>query len=479
MKTRTRLQYLLLAITMASVLVACAPAAPTTAPVAAPTKAPAAAPTTAPVAAPTTAPAVAPTKAPVATPATAPTAAPAPAKTGNIIIGAFDQGPGGNAEKFNDYQAGSGHYAYELYLSKLVRYCDVTLSKICPDVAEKWEVSPDGKTYTFSIRDMKFHDGTKVTADDVAFAIERQFNKVDSRWSGNFMAITGSKDFQDGKTPKLAGLTVVDPKTLKITLDNAQPAFLDSLTYPGIIQKKQWENVKPGDMNASEIWKNGIIGSGPFIFSKYVPGQYVEFLPFADYYGGKPKVDKLINRYFADAATANIALQKGEVDFSYVTIDDLDKIKANPDLRVMEGPSYVAQSIYLNQRMKAFQDVRVRQAMMYAIDRDLIIKTLWKGTALPLNCLSSPASAFNVKDVNPYKYDPAKAKALLKEAGVDPASLGELLFETYYGDQLTKDMIAVVAEQLAAVGFKTKLRFVDRPTFDAEFYNADPKWALA
>ena len=72
-----------------------------------------------------------------------------------------------------------------------------------------------------------------------------------------------------------------------------------------------------------------------------------------------------------------------------------------------------------------------------------------------------------------------KAKALIKEAGVDPASLGELTFLTYYGDQLTKDMLAVIAEQLAAVGFKTKLRFVDTPTFNTEFYNADPKWAFA
>ncbi len=431
-----------------------------------------------PTAEPTKAPAPVATVAPAAPAATtAPAPAAAPANSGNIIIGAFDQGPGGFPERFNNFQAGAGHYVFELYFSKLVRYCDTSLSKMCGDMAEKWEVTPDGKTVTFSIRNMKWHDGSAVTADDAAFTIERQFNKVDSRYSGNFAAISGSAGFDPAKG-KLSGLTVVDAKTLKISLDKPQPALLDTLSFIAIIQKKQWEKVAPGDMNGSDIWKNGIIGSGPFVFSKYVPGQYTEFLPFADYYGGKPKVDKLINRYFPEAGTALIAVQKGEIDFTYVTVDELDKIKTNADLKIIEGPSLVGQSMYFNLRTKGFDNVKVRQAIMFAVDRDLIIKTLWKGTALPSNCFFSPAGPYNYKDSNPYKFNPDKAKALLKEADFDPASLGELQFLTYYGDQLTKDMLAVITEQLSAIGFKTKMRYVDVPTFNSEFYTADPKWTF-
>jgi peptide/nickel transport system substrate-binding protein len=202
-------------------------------------------------------------------------------------------------------------------------------------------------------------------------------------------------------------------------------------------------------------------------------------VPFADYYGGKPKAEKLINRYFPEAGTALIALQKGEIDFSYVTVDELDKLKTNADLKIIEGPSLVGQSMYLNLRIKGFDNLKVRQAIMTAIDRDLIIKTLWKGTALPSNCFFSPAGPYNAKDADPYKFNLDKAKALIKDSGVDLAALGEVQFLTYYNDQLTKDMLAVITEQLAAIGLKTKMRYVDTPTFNTEFYNADPKWGLA
>ncbi|MBP8241265.1 MAG: ABC transporter substrate-binding protein [Thermoflexales bacterium] len=482
LKTRTlTFSRLMAGMAMASfVLAACgpAPAAPTAAPAATaapkPTEAAKPAATAAPAA---TAVPAAPTAAPKPAEPTKPAAGPPPANAGNVIIGAFDQGPGGFPERFNNFQAGAGHYAFEFYLSKLVRYCDTTLSKMCGDMAEKWEVSPDGKTLTFTIRDMKWHDGSAVTAADAAFTIERNFNKVDSRYSGNFAAISGAAGYDPAKG-NLSGLTVVDPKTLKISLDKPQPALLDTLSFIGIIQKKQWEKVAPGEMAASSIWSNGIIGSGPFVFSKYLPGQYTEFVPFADYYGGKPKAEKLINRYFPEAGTALIALQKGEIDFSYVTVDELDKLKTNADLKIIEGPSLVGQSMYLNLRIKGLDNLKVRQAIMTAIDRDLIIKTLWKGTALPSNCFFSPAGPYNAKDADPYKFNLDKAKALVKESGVDLAALGELQFLTYYNDQLTKDMLAVITEQLGAIGLKLKMRYVDTPTFNTEFYNADPKWAF-
>ncbi len=437
------------------------PAAPTAAPVvAAPTKAPE------PVKAPE------PTKAPAAAPVAA------VANTGNIIIGGFDVGPGGFPERFDNFNAGAGHYTFEFYLSKLVRYCDTTLSKMCGDLAEKWEVAPDGKTVTFSLRNAKWHDGSPVTADDVVFTLSRNIDKGVGRYSGNFAAVSGSGDYREGKADKVAGLVAVDPKTVKIMLDKPNTPLLDTLSFLGIIQKKQWAGVAAADFPKSDIWKNGIIGSGPFVFSKYVAGQYVEFTPFADYWGGKPKVDKLINRYFPEAGTALIALQKGEIDFTYVTVDELDKLKANDAIKLIDGPSLVGQSMYFNLRLKEFNEPKVRQAIMYAIDRDTIIKTLWKGTALPSNCFFSPAGPYNSKDANPYKYNVATAKALLKEANVDLASMGEIEFLTYYGDQLTKDMLAVISEQLKDIGLKTKLRFVDTPTFNTEFYNKEPKWAL-
>ena len=470
-------KYISLAMATGLALAACAAPTPTAAPKPAATAAPAApAATTAPAAPAATAVPAAPAK---PTEAPKPAAVAAPSNAANVIIGGFDVGPGGFPERFDNFFAGAGHYRFEFYLSKLVRYCDVSLSKMCGDLAEKWEVAPDGKTVTFTLRDAKWHDGSKVTADDVVFTISRQLDKGASRYGGSFTAITGSKEYSEGTAKTLAGLSAPDAKTVKIALDKPNTPLLDTLSFIGIIQKKQFENVPPADLSKSDLWKNGIIGSGPFKLTKYVAGQYTEFEAFADYYGGKPKVDKIINRHFPEAGTALIALQKGEIDFTYVTVDELDKLKANADLKIIEGPSLVGQSMYLNLRTKELDDKRVRQAIMHAVDRDTIIKTLWKGTALPSDCFFSPAGPYNSKNANPYKIDLAKAKALLKEANVDLAKLGEVEFLTYYGDQLSKDMLAVISEQLKEIGLKTKLRFVDVPTFNTEFYNKETKWTLA
>lgn len=468
-----------IAIATSVILVACA--SPTATPTAKPA-APAPAATTAPAApAPTTAPAApAPTAAPTAAPAATKPAAPAAvANTGNIIIGGFNTGPGGFPERFDAYNKGAGDYAFEFYLSKLVRYCDVSLSKMCGDLAEKWDVSPDGKTLVFTLKNAKWHDGTPVTADDVDFTLTRLLVKGVSRYITSFTAIKGGKDFTDGKGTKVAGYTVVDPKTFKIELDVPNTPLLDTLSSIAIIQKKQWEKVAPADMEKSDIWKNGIIGSGPFVFTKYVSGQYSEFTAFPDYFGGKPKVDKMYDRFFLEPGTALIALQRGEIDFTYATVDELDKVKTNADLKIIEGPSLVGQYLILNRKVPEFEDKRVRQALMYAIDRDSIIKGLWKGTALPTNCWFSPAGPYNLKDANPYKYDVNKAKALLKEANIDLSKMGEVEFITYYNDQLSKDMISVVAENLNAIGLKAKLRFIDVPTFTTETRTDSPKWKIA
>lgn len=410
----------------------------------------------------------------------APTATPTAEEAEKVIIGAFDQGPGGFPERFDHFNATAGHYVFELYLSKLVRYCDTTLSSICGDLAESWELSPDGKTLTFKLRDAKWHDGTTVTADDVAFTLQTQLIKGAGRYSGFFSSIQGAQDFSEGKASSVTGIQVVDPKTIRIVLDRPNAALLDTLSFIGIIQKKQWEGVNMAENAKSDIWKTNIIGSGPFKFSKYVPGQYTEYVAFEDYYGGKPKVSKIINRYFPEPGTAAIALQKGEIDFTYVTIDELQQLQDNPDINIISGPSLVNLSLAFNRRLvPAFEDKRVRQAMLHAIDRKAIIESLWKGSAKPSNCFYSPGGPYDAPSPNPYEYDPQRAEELLKEANFDGSAVGELELLTYYNDQLSKDTLAVIAEQLSAVGIKTRLRFVDVPTFNSEFYSADPKWGIA
>jgi len=132
-------------------------------------------------------------------------------------------------------------------------------------------------------------------------------------------------------------------------------------------------------------------------------------------------------------------------------------------------------SLWLNKSLPAFQDVRVRQAFMYAIDREGIMETLWEGTAQLINCGYSSAELVP-DDINPYPYDPDTAKELLDEAGFDYTQEFELV--TYYGDALSMDILAVIQQHLADVGIKTTPRPVDVPTFVSEFYTEDPKWTV-
>src|SRR5690606_15250447 len=166
----------------------------------------------------------------------------------------------------------------------------------------------------------------------------------------------------------------------------------------------------------SDWWSTAPVGTGPFKFSRYVTDQYVELVADEDYRGGRPKVDRLINRYFENPAAAISALRAGEIQFTYVEPDDARTFADDADYRVIEGASYVVNYIGFNQKVDLWKDVRVRQAVMYAIDRNAIIESLYGGAAQAANC-GYVAPHLVPDGLNDYAYDPEKAKALLAEAG--------------------------------------------------------------
>ncbi len=151
---------------------------------------------------------------------------------------------------------------------------------------------------------------------------------------------------------------------------------------------------------------------------KYETDQYVELAANPDYRGGKPKVDGLVNRYFKTTATAAAALKSGEIQVSYVEADDAKTFAGNPAFRVVEGDSYVVNYLGFNGDAPLWKDERVRKAVMYAIDRNAIIASLFGGAAKPANC-AYVADHLVPAGIEPYAYSPDKAKALLKEAGWD------------------------------------------------------------
>jgi len=446
-----------------------------------PTAAPAA-PTAA--AAATSAPA--PTSAPATTSAPEVTAAPAGTNQPNASAGNPEPGtPGGTmtgawvgpccvgVDNANPLKAGGDHHWLNKIYSYLVTY-DVGYTKLIGDLAEKWSVSDDNLTWTFKLRKgVKWHDGSDFTADDVAFSIEIC---LDPKAGGctrasQLAAIKGAKDFIDGKATSIAGLEVADPVTIKITTEAPNAALADTLAETYILQKASLGQVPRDQVGKSDYWTTKPIGTGPFKFTKYQAGQYMELERFDDYFRGKPLLDKLIRRELKDPATALLAFDNGEIDFTYLTADEVERESQNTNAIVIPGPSQVDNAIIMNpSKNPAFGNPKFRQAILYAINRQSIIDNLYKGTATAVSCLYGNPK-FIPSDINTYEYDPEKAKELLKEAHIDPASLGEIVMDTYYNDQLSLDVMTAIQQDLDAVGITIKIQQMDLPSWSKRYYD--------
>src|SRR5262249_49652622 len=170
-------------------------------------------------------------------------------------------------------------------------------------------------------------------------------------------------------------------------------------------------------------------------------------------------------------ATALLAFDKGEIDFAYVTADEVERESQNINATIIPGPSQVDNAITMNpSKNPAFGNPKFRQAILYAINRQSIIDNLYKGTATPVSCLYGNPN-YIPSDINKYEYDPEKAKALLKEANIDPASLGEIVMDTYYNDQLSLDVMTAFQQDLDRVGVKIKIQQMDGPSWTKRYYD--------
>lgn len=372
--------------------------------------------------------------------------------SGGTMTGGFDVGPGGAPEVFNPLLATAGATWLETYFSKLVLY-DVEFTAIQGELAESWEVSADGLQYTFRLQPgVTWHDGTPFTADDVKFTIDLVKNPE----SGSYLA---------AKFPAISEVTVQDPATAVIALSEPNAALLDALSFLVMLPKHALEAILPADLVQSDWWFTTPIGTGPFMWSQYAPGEYVELVAYDNYWRGRPKLDRLINRYYKEPGAAIIALRAGEIDFTYATADEAMALEGEPGFQVISGPSQVVNYLGFNLQDPRFADVRIRQAFMYAIDRQTIIDQLFQGTAVAVPC-SYSIEAFQAPDANAYEPDPEMAQSLLTEAGWDGIQGEPLEILTYYNDQLSSDILVTIQQMLTDAGIEVTLRTVDVPTFN-------------
>lgn len=411
----------------------------------------------------------APTEAPAAE-AAAP-AAPAAASGENTMTGAW-VGPCCNPIDFlNPLSAGGGYHWFNKIFGHLVTY-NVAYSEILPDLAESWSASADGQTWTFKLRPgVTFHDGGALTTDDVIFSVEICLDPlVKCNKANELSTIAGAKEFKEGTATSISGLKAVDANTLEVTTDGPNAAILDTFAETWILSKASMKDVSHENLDQNEYWRTKPVGTGPFMFVQFVEGQYIETAAFDNYWRGRPKIDKLIRREFKDPATALLAFDAGEIDFTYLTLDELARESNNENAVVIPGPSQVDNAITLNPKANpAFAEPKFKQAILYAIDRKSIIESIYQGAATPVPCFYGNPKYYP-EAIEPYDYNPEKAKALLAEIGVDPATLPEFVLDTYYNDQLSADVMTVIQANLADIGIKISLMPLDGTSWNARYY---------
>lgn len=319
-----------------------------------------------------------------------------------------------------------------------------------PALAESWEVSPDQRVWTFHLRrGVTFHDGTPFTADDVVYSyrriIDEELTNVDK-----FSAVTD--------------VTAVDPATVRITVDKPTPNLLTNLGgFKGMAIVSR-ANVESGQIATKPI------GTGPFAFTGATSGDSITLGANPTYWGGPPRISGVTFRFISEPSTALSALQAGEVDWTdSVPPQRVSQLREDDSLRLAVTPSNDYWYLALNEAEPPWNDVRVRQAIAYAIDREAIVAATSYGTAAK-NQLAIPDGNPWYTPYDRYSYDIDKAKELLAQANARPERL-DMLVTSEYPETVTAAQI--IADNLAPLGITVDIRTVDFATWLDEQNNGN------
>ncbi|HTS92397.1 MAG TPA: ABC transporter substrate-binding protein [Stellaceae bacterium] len=335
----------------------------------------------------------------------------------------------------------------------LVRFKPGTMNpeSIEPDLAESWDTSPDQLTWTFHLRKgVQCNNGYgELTSDDVVFSLKRAADPKVSSFSSDFA------DF--------ASIEAMDAYTVTIKLKQRPPSLLGILTnYQGgnIVCKKAVE--KLGD-----DFRTKAVGTGPFAFAEYTPNQSITLVANKNYFRGAPKIDKIVYRYIPSDATRDLAYTSGEIDLIYGRQDQVwaERMKSDPHTVVdVFGPGELS-DMNLDITKKPLDDLRVRQAIAYAVNRAELVK--FKGALTAREAVSIiPHDYLGTDEHAPlYPYDPEKAKQLLAAAGFANGVTIKAI-QTTLPSML--NTMQIVQAQLKKVGIDLQLEVVDHPTFHAQ-----------
>ncbi len=357
---------------------------------------------------------------------------------GDVLVAAI----GGEPDQL-DPQRTSSYFAFEV----LENVFDTLVAPdenldMQPALAESWEVSDDQLTWTFDLRDgVTFHDGSPFTSADVVYSYDRIIDEeLANAWK--FSAVTD--------------VTAPDDDTVVITVSQPTPNLLSNLGgFKGMAIVKK-DNVESGDITTAPI------GTGPFSVAGYTAGDRIELAANEDYWGGAPELGGVEFRFISEPATALAALRAGDIQWTdVVPTQQVADLQDDESVQLGLTPSSDYWYLALNEARGPWSDVRVRQALAYAIDRDAIVQAVSYGTAAQ-NQLAIPEQSVWYTEYDRYSTDLDTARGLLDEAGFTGGTL-DLLATSDYPETVTAAQI--IASNLEPLGIDVQIRQPDFSTW--------------
>lgn len=305
---------------------------------------------------------------------------------------------------------------------------------ILPALAESWDVEEDGKVYVFHLHDgVTFHDGAEFTADDAVFSLDRA-RAADST--------NAQKVLFEG----IESVEAVDPTTVKVTLTSPDGNFPF---------KMAWGDAVMVDEASAADLATKPVGTGPFKFDQWSQGDRVGLSAYEGYWGEKPALTSATFRFIGDPTAAFAAMMAEDVDAfpRFPALETLPQLAADPRFTVIDGTTEGETILAINNTKPPLDNIKVRQAIAHAINREDIIEGAMFGYGTPIGSHFAPHHPDYVDQTEKSKYDPEASKALLEEAGVGPVKLRLALPPTPYARRGGE----IIAAQLREVGIETEI----------------------
>ncbi len=321
---------------------------------------------------------------------------------------------------------------YDTLLQK--NYEDQT--ELEPRVAEKWKVSEDGKCYTFYLRDdVTFHNGTPLTAKDIAFTLDTY---AASQYQG---AVVDGFDHYE----------IVDDYTIKVYTSSVYAPFLESMASMFIASKDYYDEA------GEEKFAQEPVGCGPYKWVSHEIGNKAELEAYDDYYRGAPTIKNVTFKVISDVASMGMSIQTGEVDFAEIDASVVSTLESDENVAIEEAHQTTFGFVAMNTEKEPYNNVKFRQAINYAIDREGIVNSVQEGYGDENSNLLTPDRLGYSEDQLQYTYDPDKAKELLKECGIkDGYDLG-----TMYVAEQYKLLAQTIQANLQAVGLNCEIEILE------------------